>query len=211
MCRHHLLIFTRYPEAGITKTRLIPQLGAEGAARLQKKLAEGIIFQAKVLAEKFQIRTTVHYLGGDREKMASWLGPLEYQAQVAGDLGLRMQAAFAHAFAAGVEKAVLIDSDIPDINAALLADAFVALESAEVVIGRSQDGGYYLIGLRAEAAERLFPLVFEQVPWSTPEVFAITCGRLAEAACNPAILPTLRDIDTPDDLDFAREKGLLRP
>ncbi len=151
----------------------------------------------------------MYYCGGSKKKMASWLGTLTYVPQVQGDLGMRMRAAFSHVFAAGAGNAVLIGSDIPGIDTHLLADAFAALQNSAVVIGPSHDGGYYLIGLGADVADRLYPLLFEQIAWSTPEVFALTCERLMTAAIVPAVLPTLRDIDTPEDLHFARSQGLM--
>jgi len=208
-CRDQLLLFTRYPEAGLCKTRLIPELGADGAARLQRLLTEKIISQADILVENADIELVVHYSGGSREKMTSWLGPLAYAAQVDGDLGRRMQAAFVHAFAGGAGKAVLVGCDIPDLSAALLAEAFTALQTAKVVIGPSRDGGYYLVGIHADAADRLYPLLFEGIVWSTPEVFATTRRRLADAAFCPTVLPVLHDNDTPEDLALARAQGLL--
>lgn len=204
-----LLLFTRYPEAGHTKTRLIPELGAVGAARLQSLLIEKIIGEAKILADNDSIAIIVHYSGGSREEMSSWLGPMIYESQVEGDLGVRMRTAFAQAFADGAKKAVLIGSDIPDLTAALLSEAFAALDGAKVVIGPSQDGGYYLIGMQAEAARHLYPLLFDGMVWSTAEVFAETTRRLVNAAITPAVLATLRDIDTPEDIPFARANGLL--
>ena len=79
----------------------------------------------------------------------------------------------------------------------------------EVVIGPSQDGGYYLIGMVAEQASQLYPLLFEKMPWSSGELLATTLSRLEKAGYDVAILPTLRDIDLPADLSFALEKGLL--
>lgn len=209
-CSSRLLVFTRYPEVGQTKTRLIPALGAEAAAGLQRVLTERIVRQARSLAEEHGIPTTVHYSGGTIESMISWLGPLSYVAQSTGDLGLRMQTAFSRTFAEGIETAVLIGSDIPDISAPLLAEAFAALRSAKAVIGPSRDGGYYLIGLRNDAAEEVYPLLFAEMVWSTPTVFAETLLRLDKAAVSTVILPALRDIDLPEDLQFAREKGLLQ-
>lgn len=205
----HLLLFTRYPEAGHTKTRLIPELGAVGAARLQSLLIEKITGQSKILADKDSIAVIVHYSGGSREEMSSWLGPMIYEPQIEGDLGLRMRTAFAQAFAGGAKKAVLIGSDIPDLTAALLSKAFAVLDGAKVVIGPSHDGGYYLIGMQAEAARHLYPLLFDGMVWSTAEVFIETTRRLAKAAIAPAVLATLRDIDTPEDLHYARANGLL--
>lgn len=205
----HLLLFTRYPEAGRSKTRLIPALGAGGAARLQRLLTERIAQQAEALSKSHGVQTLVHYSGGSRKKMASWLGPQAFVPQKHGDLGQRMRAAFRHSFAAGAGKAVLIGCDIPDIDTKLLACAFAALQNSPVVIGPSHDGGYYLIGMDAGVADRLYPLLFAGIAWSTPEVFADSCERLANAAFLPAVLPILRDIDTPEDLGLARALGLL--
>lgn len=204
-----LLLFTRYPEAGTTKTRLIEKLGVEGAALLQKRLTERIVSQAKLLAQRQWIATTIHYAGGSREKMAFWLGQMDFIAQADGDLGQRMQTAFRHAFDGGTQRAVLIGSDIPDINVDLLEQAFAALLEKEIVIGPSEDGGYYLIGLGAKKAAQLLPLLFTAMPWSTKELFTTTIQCLHQAGYKVAILPTLRDIDLPADLPFARKKGLL--
>lgn len=200
--RDCLLLFTRYPEAGRTKTRLIPLLGAEGAAQLQRTLTEKVLRKAKALNTQHGIEICIVYGGGSRKKMAAWLGPGTYLPQTPGDLGRRMQNAFSRTFAAGADNAVLIGSDIPDITTPLLAEAFSSLASREVVIGPSRDGGYYLIGMRATAAEKLYPLIFAEMVWSTAEVFATTRTRLLQAACIPALLPVLHDIDTPEDLDL---------
>ena len=205
-----LLLFTRYPEAGKTKTRLIPQLGADGAALLQKRLTERVIVQAQLLAERCGTETIVHYSGGNSEKMTSWLGPMNYVTQTTGDLGERMRVAFAHSFSEGAERAVLIGSDIPDISADLLHQAFCCLQGAkEVVIGPSADGGYYLIGLVARQAAQLLPVLFDKMPWSSGDLFGATMNRLLQAGYDIATLPVLRDIDLPADLSLAKDRGLL--
>lgn len=200
MTASQLLLFTRYPEAGTTKTRLIPALGPDGAARLHKRLTERTVGQAGLLAARNNIPTVVHYSGGSLAQMTAWLGPLTCVAQATGDLGQRMQAAFQHAFGSGAARAVLIGSDIPELDADLLATAFTALPESRVVLGPSRDGGYYLLGLTAGVAEHLYLPLFADIPWSTGEVFAITRKRLETAAVVAAILPTLRDIDRPEDL-----------
>ncbi len=205
-----LLLFTRYPEAGKTKTRLIPQLGADGAALLQKRLTERVVVQTQLLAKRCGTQTIVHYSGGTREEMISWLGPVRCVAQTTGDLGQRMRAAFAHSFIEGVETAVLVGSDIPDISADLLHQAFhYLLGGKEVVIGPSQDGGYYLVGLVARCAAQLLPLLFDQMPWSSTNLFTVTKARLRQAGYDAATLPVLRDIDLPADLSLAQHHGLL--
>jgi rSAM/selenodomain-associated transferase 1 len=206
-CR--LLLFTRYPEAGKTKTRLIPELGEGGAALLQKRLTERVAIQADLLSQRSGIKTVVHYTGGSREQMTSWLEPTVCVEQKGADLGQRMRAAFEQTFAGGAKAVVLIGSDIPDITTDLLQQAFTSLLSKEVVIGPSQDGGYYLIGLTDDKASRLLPLLFEEMQWSTGGLFATTTNRLEKSGYDVAVLPTLRDIDLPADLPFAAARGML--
>lgn len=204
-----LLLFTRYPEAGTTKTRLIPELGAMAAKELQKRLTERVLKQAELLRQASGVRTVVHYTGGNSRKISSWLGPIESERQVEGDLGEKMSSAFVQTFSQGADAVILIGSDIPDITSSLLQQAFSALHTEKIVIGPSLDGGYYLIGLVAKEASRLLPLLFEKVVWSDPDLLSSTLSRLELAGYRVAILPTLRDIDTPEDLPFAREKGLI--
>lgn len=195
-----LLIFTRYPEAGKTKTRLIPALGAEGAAGLHRRLTEKLIGEAKQLERQLGTNTVIHFTGSSRDMMAAWLGPLACVEQAAGDLGLKMRTAFSRAFAGGADRAVLVGTDIPDLDAKILAQAFAGLQTGDVVIGPSRDGGYYLIGLTAGVAPQLFDPLFHGMVWSTGEVFASTVSRLEHCGCRLTILPTLADIDRPEDL-----------
>lgn len=207
--KSQLLIFTRYPEAGTTKTRLIGELGADKASELHKKLTERLVNEAKQLEKNLKIPAVIHYCGGSREKIISWLGPVIPVKQSEGDLGARMAAAFTHAFSGGAVVAILVGTDIPDISARLLSQAFSSLQHGEMVIGPSCDGGYYLIGLRVEQAPELLPLLFSEMRWSSSDLFSITMDRVAEAGIEATILPMLRDIDLPEDLPFARSKGLL--
>lgn len=204
-----LLLFTRFPEAGRCKTRLIPALGAEGATRLQRLLTEKIVVEALSVQDAGLGSLTVHHDGATSEEMASWLGPLPYVAQVQGNLGRRMEAAFDHAFAAGAPAAILFGSDIPDLDAAILGQALTSLNAAPVVIGPTLDGGYYLIGVTASSAARTLPLLFTDIAWSTPEVLPATLDRLHREKITHILLPELHDIDTPADLSLARVKGLL--
>lgn len=209
MSRCRLLIFTRYPAAGKAKTRLIPALGAEGAARLHKRLTEKLLDQARLLEQRSGTATIVHYLGASAAEMAGWLGQVECIEQAAGDLGLKMRSALAGAFAARAERAVLVGSDVPGLDAGILGQAFTALARRDAVIGPSRDGGYYLIGLTARAAPALLEPLFDRMAWSTAEVFAVTMRRLAASGLTTTVLPTLADIDRPEDLALARTRGLL--
>ncbi|HEY9597725.1 MAG TPA: TIGR04282 family arsenosugar biosynthesis glycosyltransferase [Cyanophyceae cyanobacterium] len=191
-----LIVFTRYPEPGKTKTRLIPMLGAEGAARLQHRMTENTLTQAKELEIIRPSVVKVYFTGGDRKLMQNWLGSdFIYQQQSQGDLGQRMASAFQEAFAGGMTGAVIIGTDCPDLDAQLIAKAFHLLQLYDLVLGPAEDGGYYLIGLR-----QLIPELFVGIPWSTDEVLQQTI-RIAQALdLAIAYLPLLKDIDRPEDL-----------
>jgi len=204
-----LLIFTRYPEAGTSKTRLIPAIGAEGAASLQQRLAERLFRLAPALLAREGIATMVLISGGEDEAIDLWLQGLPWQRQVEGDLGRRMATAFARAFQAGMARVVLVGADIPDIDLAILSKAFAALRRGGAVIGPSHDGGYYLLGLPATLAPALLPTLFSGIAWSTAQVYDQTLARLAAAGCPVVGLPRLADIDLPADLPLARARGLL--
>lgn len=204
-----LLLFTRSAQAGQCKTRLIPALGPQGAARLQQRLTERMVDEAITLQNDQIADLRVHYYGASVETMMAWLGPLSFFAQPEGDLGQRMAAAFTSAFAEGAKAAILFGTDIPGLGSAILRQALTALENVPAVIGPTLDGGYYLIGLTAPSAAQALPLLFADIPWSTTQVLATTLVRLRQGRLDYTLLPELQDIDTPDDLCLARAHGLL--
>lgn len=193
----YLIIFARYPTPGQVKTRLIPRLGAGGAARLYRQMAEQTLHQALPLTTQRSLEIGVWYTGGEAAAMAAWLGPrVVYHRQPEGALGQRLQAAFARAFAQGHGAVVAIGTDCPDLDTALLAEAFDQLQHHPLVLGPAQDGGYYLIGLRAPQ-----PQLFQGIPWGSAAVLATTVERAHQLGLMPAYLATLRDVDRPEDLD----------
>ncbi|NJK28122.1 MAG: glycosyltransferase, partial [Coleofasciculaceae cyanobacterium SM2_3_26] len=137
-----LILFTRYPEPGKTKTRLIPALGAQGAADLQRQMTEHMLAQALPLKDIMPVDLEIRFTGGDRLHMQRWLGKgLTYTPQGSGDLGDRLERAFQAAFVAGAQRVVVTGIDCPDIDAALLAEAFQQLGDRDVVLGPATDGG----------------------------------------------------------------------
>ena len=115
--KEHLIVFTRYPEPGKTKTRLIPLFGAEGAADLQRKMTEHTLWQVKRLSTSRKLRVGIRYDGGDKNVMQTWLGQdFEYRPQGSGDLGRRMKCSLEDAFRSGASQAVIIGTDIPEIT-----------------------------------------------------------------------------------------------
>jgi hypothetical protein len=199
-----LIIFTRYPEPGNTKTRLIPVLGAEGAATLQRQMTEHKLAEVNQLLTFYPLSVEVHFAGGNEQLMQEWLGSsLVYRRQSEGDIGDRMASAFQASFAAGMTAGVLIGSDCPDLNASLMAEAFQLLRQHDLVLGPALDGGYYLIGLR-----RLIPELFTGIPWSTAEVLQQTITIAQRLGLAVAKLPLLSDVDRPEDLSVWKQANL---
>jgi len=191
-----LIIFSRFPEPGKSKTRIIPALGALGAARLHEEMTRHTLRTASELARNYPVQVEVHFAGGNVELMRQVFGhELSYHSQVEGDLGQKMQAALATAMGQGADRAIVIGSDCPNLTPGILRQAFDALKSCELVLGPAQDGGYYLIGCR-----RVFPQLFTNIPWGTQQVFACTLMAVQSLGLNPHVLETLPDVDRPEDL-----------
>ena len=194
--RTRLIVMAKAPEPGAVKTRLIPALGADGAARLAERLLERAV-DAAIASRLGEVvlacaPDTAHPAFAVQEvRRGVMLHP-----QGEGDLGRRMQRAFDEAFASGVEGALLIGTDVPALDAATLRRAHEVLRAADAVFVPAHDGGYALIGLRRHAPPRLF----DAMPWSTPAVMALTRERLAASGLSHAELPAVHDIDEPADL-----------
>lgn len=189
----HLIIFTRYPVPGQTKTRLIPALGAMGAAALQRQLTEYTLRTVQTLKD---IDVSVYFSGGTGVQLQAWLGnDWIYQPQQGKDLGDRLIHAFQTSEQQGYDKTVVIGIDCPDITGEILEKAFYGLNATQVVLGPAVDGGYYLIGLR-----RNITALFTQMPWGTAQVFRETQARCQRLNLSCALLPELQDIDYPEDL-----------
>jgi rSAM/selenodomain-associated transferase 1 len=120
-------------------------------------------------------------------------------AQMDGDLGQRMAAFFAEQFQAGTAAVVLIGADSPTLPVSFILQAFQELKTADVVIGPSTDGGYYLLGCR-----RLLPSLFERIRWSTNRVLADTIAVFRDRDWRLALLPPWYDVDILDDWRMLR-------
>lgn len=191
-----LIIFTRYPEPGKTKTRMIPALGEEGAAKLQRQMTENTLAKVKKLQAFYPVSVEIHFAGGNQQLMQAWLGAdVIYHQQGEGDLGKRMASAFERSFTAGMKGVVIIGTDCPDLDTQIMAEAFKFLETQDVVLGPAQDGGYYLIGLR-----RLIPELFVGINWGTSQVRQQTVEIADRLGLAIAFEPMLNDIDRPEDL-----------
>ena len=194
------VLFTRWPEAGATKTRLIPALGPEGAADLQRRLTEHMLGVLRRTAAPTDIE--VRYVGGSEQLVRDWLGhDLIVRAQPAGALGLKMAAAIRRAFVEGATRVLVVGSDIPGITPAILRRAQAALAQARLVFGPAVDGGYYLVG-----QSRYTPAVFDGIDWGTSRVLAQTRRTARRHGARLHLLPPLADVDRPADLPVWEEE-----
>ena len=190
-----LIIFSRYPQPGTTKTRMIPALGADGAAQLQRQMTEHTLNTAKQLLDR-DITIEIHFAGGNIELMRQWLGKdLQYVPQVAGDLGVKMRSAFDRAFSLDKQRVVTIGIDCPDIDSTILNNAFNSLQTHDLTLGSAEDGGYYLIGLNHSV-----PQLFSNINWGTERVLEQTKNIANKLDLQVHYLPTRSDVDRPEDL-----------
>jgi rSAM/selenodomain-associated transferase 1 len=179
-----IVVMTKEAVAGEVKTRLVPKLGAEGAAAFHLALVEVTLRMVASLGPPVVVR-----LDGARGRVAALAAELGFEvlAQRTGDLGERLVEAL------GDERRVAIGTDAPTIDPQWIADALARPEP--VVLGPADDGGYWLVG-----TARSTPALFASIPWSTPEVHAATLARARAADLAVGILPSSYDIDEPADL-----------
>jgi rSAM/selenodomain-associated transferase 1 len=200
-------VFARTPVAGAAKTRLIPLLGAEGAAQLQAQLTRLALARARAVAPD---RTTL-WLAGERAELRDAPG-VPVHAQCGGDLGARMAQAF-EALLPQHDAVLLIGTDCPAQTVDDLRDAARALHAFDLVLQPAEDGGYVLIGFaqRVLAQTPRWPTVFEGIAWGTENVLAQTRARVADAGMRVAMLNARPDLDLPRDYTIAVAAGNIAP
>ncbi len=198
---NRLILFTRYPEPGRTKTRLIPCLGAQGAAALQRNMTERLLAVARRYATGRACSLEIRYEGGTLRKVLRWLGPhIRVVPQGDGHLGRRMGRAFEAAFEAGAVRAVLVGTDIPGITPSTLKRAFRTLAHHDLVFGPAEDGGYYLVGMHRRTGREAIFRIFGAMPWGTSAVLGKTLDVARRYGFTFALTESLRDVDRPEDL-----------
>jgi rSAM/selenodomain-associated transferase 2/rSAM/selenodomain-associated transferase 1 len=201
-----LIVFTRYPESGKTKTRLIPALGRKGAARLQRQMTEHIVATATKLSNRPGLAIEVYHEGGSADLMKAWMGSqFAYRPQGTGDIGQRMLRAFENAFQDEMAAAVIIGSDIPEISANIIQQAFEELQKNDLVLGPARDGGYYLIGMKNTIPAETYNCLFDDINWGTGSVLSQTLHTARESGLRFILLEPLNDVDSPADLHVWRE------
>lgn len=190
-----LAVLAKAPIPGLAKTRLIPALGAVGAARLQRHFTQRALRTAVASGlgpVTLWCAPTVSHRFFQALRRAAL--PVALRAQPEGDLGLRMLTALQAGCSQG--PTLLIGTDCPALSPAHLQAAARALQQgAEVVCQPAEDGGYVLIGMRQPQ-----PTLFTNMPWSTAEVMPQTRARAQAAGLRLHELPSLWDVDNPEDL-----------
>ena len=182
--------------AGTTKTRLIPALGADGAAALHRRMAEELWAMLTGYARQNRVQIEVCFDGADAAALRRWLpGAAGYTPQGEGDLGKRMRHAFDRALTGNDQPVLAIGSDCPALSPLHLTAAISGLHGHDLVLGPALDGGYYLIGLN-----RPKPLLFAEINWGSGMVLSQTMARAEAMGLNTLLLEPLPDVDRPEDL-----------
>ncbi len=200
--RKAVLVLVKHPEPGRVKTRLAATVGLDAAASIYRRLALAVFGQIRGDAEIVAVFDPPE----KRAEIEGWLGNMadHFIPQVAGDLGCRIDRAFTEAFSRGYERVAVVGTDCVEIDGRILDETWAALHSHEMVLGPTEDGGYYLLALNGPC-----PALFKKIPWSTPAVCADTLARAAKAKLRVHLLPKLRDVDTEEDWHRASSRQNL--
>lgn len=187
MPRAALIIFVKNPIEGNVKTRIAKTVGHVKATEIYRELLEYTRSVTENLPAEAYHKTV--YYGDFINENDLWNGWAK-ALQPDGDLGTRMKQAFREQFENEVGSVVIIGSDCLDLQARHLEEAFQALQTHDVVIGPSTDGGYYLLGM-----SHLQEVLFDEMPWSQPTLMEKTTMALQSKNLSCHLLPPLTDID----------------
>ena len=191
MQTERLIVFLKAPQPGAVKTRLAESVGAAVACDAYRALV-GTLLEGIASLDAVELRFAPDNAAQEIQpwQRAGW----SVAPQGHGDLGARLQRAFAEAFRHGGQRVVIIGSDCPEVSVQDVRAAWRALRSNDVVLGPAADGGYWLVGLREPQ-----PSLFATIPWSTEKVLPETLERARAAGLDLALLRELSDVDTVAD------------
>lgn len=199
MKKIRIIVIAKAPVAGFAKTRLIPALGAAGAANLAQRLLLHTInnvTEANLGAARLCVTPEPENPVWDTLRTTA---NIEWEAQSDGDLGQRLAATSKRALAAG-ESVILMGTDCPALTAKVIRQAAQSLAQFNAVIIPATDGGYTLLGIN-----EFHPSLFDGISWSTDKVCSQTLQRIRLLRWRVEVLSTLQDIDEPDDLRWLPE------
>lgn len=186
------------PRTGQVKTRLIPMLGVRGATRLYAAFLDDTVDIARQIAGVTRELWVAQHRDGLRS-LEQRYADFVIRSQPSGDLGDRMRGTFDSTFGEGAEQVLLIGSDHPTLPASYLKRGFEALKEAHLVLGPTEDGGYYTVGLRRAAWPPASGL-FDGIAWSTAKVLTQTRQRAEALGLRYVELPIWYDVDEPEQL-----------
>jgi rSAM/selenodomain-associated transferase 1 len=197
-----VILMAKYPIIGTVKTRLACRIGDKYALDLYKLFIIDIMNTIQKENINLQIAyTPLHQL----DQFKEWLGDHHgYLPQIGDTLGERLISVFKAAFASGIECAVALAGDTPDLPAHIISESLKKLSTSDMVIGPCPDGGYYLIGFRTSTFTEE---VFRLDAWSTNDVFHNTIKKIEETGLNYHVLPFWSDIDDIDGLKEMVERN----
>jgi len=193
--RRSLLIFAKSPEPGQVKTRIAQQVGPNKAAEIYEEMLDQILRESA--PEEAWDRLL--FISPESDAYYFHRRGLKTRLQKGNDIGERMANALLDASNQGSEKIVLIGSDIPSLNRSDIVEAFAMLTKVPAVIGPSEDGGFYLLGLTGICVSRASELLRRPIPWSTPAVLAELEKWCRVYQFSLEYLPLKNDIDTYED------------
>lgn len=187
-----LLIFVKNPQLGKVKTRLAKSIGNEKALNIYSHLLQ--ITRTVCLQTNFN--RYLFYSDFINRKDDWHENEFLKHLQIGDDLGERIKHAFEFVFKLGHSKVIIIGSDCPTISSQYLKEAEQALNTKDVVFGPSEDGGYYLLGMK-----KIIPALFENQPWSTDQLLKNSIHKIEQLQLSHYLLSMLNDIDTLEDLE----------
>ena len=203
MTKNVLQIFVKHPVAGQTKTRLAAGIGHPKALEAYRRLLRRIKAIALSLPDSIQVEI---WYGNQVPEEDLWSSsPFPRFLQEGDDLGERMELAIRSSLEKGADRVVLVGSDLPHLTDTILIEAFNKLQEADVVLGPSEDGGYYLVGMN-----EIQPAIFREMTWSVDDVLEVTRQRLEDTHIRWTEVLTLNDLDTVEDLAGTFLEGILR-
>jgi uncharacterized protein len=190
-----IIIMAKQPVAGQTKTRLIPFLNAEEAACLYEGLLLDTIDLAAGLHPAIDLAVAISP-PESRSYFERITPPGTPLYPVAGtNIGICLSKSMSLLFSEGYSKVIALNSDGPSLPASILKQAVKALDTVDLVLGPSDDGGYYLVGIK-----KLYEGIFESINWSSDQVLRQTLDRAARLKLLVALTKPWYDVDTPEDL-----------
>lgn len=198
MDKRALILFTKLPLAGKVKTRLMTHLPGTECAELQWALLRDLAPSLKGEDDLF-VCYTPHRLEAER-RLRTLLRPANFLPQWGSDLGKRMHRAFRQVFGQGYDSCLLLGSDIPFVGKEDIAQAWQILDTHDAVFGPSEDGGYWLVGLK-----KLFAPLFERRNYGHGAVLAQALAVCADHGLSAGMASAKRDLDVWEDLLHFRQ------